>query len=180
MKYAMLYQLLIAYWHEHQATIVKTLTTLAAPGGIWFWIDKYRNRVRIRIRNLKLTLTGSDPKAIAFEAENVSSMLNSYEPSLRLTGYYSDGDSKWKKFEYMFTEKGNDRQLPPHAAKQVLVTHEEKDKPEIIFLWLMTLTVSPTRGHKVRVRIRNAEFQTVGILRFHWERLLLLIFRRLP
>ena len=123
---------------------------------------------------------GSDPKAIAFEAENISSMLNCYEPSPRLTGYHSDRDGKWKKFEYMFTEKENDRQLPSHVAKQVLVTHNKKDKPEIIFLWLMTLTVSPIRGQNVRVRIRNSEFQTVDLLRFHWERILLLIFRRLP
>jgi hypothetical protein len=176
----MLYHLLLSYWHEHQATILKTFTTLAAPGGIWFWIDKYRNRVRIRIRDLKLALTGSDPKAIAFEAENVSSMLNSYEPSLSLTGYHSEGDGKCTKFEYVFTENGNDRQLPPHIAKQILVRHDEKDKPEIIFLWLMTLTLSPTRGHKVRVRIRNAEFQPIRPLRFHWERFLLLIFRKLP
>jgi len=176
----MFYQHILVYWHDHQTAIVRVLTTLAAPGGIWFWIDKYRNRVQIRIRNVKLALTGSDPRAITFEAENIGITLNSYEPSLYLTGYHSDGGGKWKRFVYVFTEKGNDRQLSPHVTKTILVRHDETENPEIIFLWLMTLIISPTRGHKIRVRLRNAEFHRLGVVQFQWERFLLLVFRRLP
>jgi len=176
----MWYQVLFDCWQLYHATIIKAITAMAAPGGIWFWIDKYRNRVRIRVRNVKLALAGSDLKAITFEAENISSMLNSYEPTLHLNGYHLHGDGKWKRFEYRFTEKSGDRQLSPHVAKQIVVKHDEVDKPEIIFLWLMPLTITPTRGGKVRVRIRNAEFQVIGALRFQWERLCLLMFRKLP
>jgi hypothetical protein len=58
--------------------------------------------------------------------------------------------------------------------------HSERDKPDINFLWCMTLTVTLARGRKVRVHIRNTEFKTVKPLRSQWERFVLLVFRKLP
>jgi len=37
----MSYQQLLCFWHQHQDAITKFVFALAAPGGIWFWIDKF-------------------------------------------------------------------------------------------------------------------------------------------
>jgi hypothetical protein len=50
-----LYYAGLSLWLRNHDTIVKIAALAATPGGIWFWIDKYRNCVRIRIRNLGLS-----------------------------------------------------------------------------------------------------------------------------
>lgn len=150
---------------------------LAASGGIWVWVDKYRSRVRVRIRNVRLG--SSNMLIIAFGAENISSIMTSYEPTLHLTGYHSE-PAKRTKYSYQFTAEMTDRQLTPHVEKLVVAIHNEKDKPGINFLWYMTLTVTLTRGRKIRVRIRNAYFERMGFLRFQWERFCYLAFGKTP
>jgi hypothetical protein len=172
-----MYQELLSLWLKNHDTIVKVVALLATPGGIWFWIDKYQSRVQIRIRNVRLT--GSSDLGIAFEAENVSSVLTSYERILHLTGYHSDRAGR-KKLSYKFTVQNAERQLTPLVEKSVVAIDNETGKPKIIFLWYMTLTVTLTRGRKVRVRIRGAEFKTIGFLRFQWERFLFLTFGMTP
>jgi hypothetical protein len=165
------------YNHLQQQEVLKVLAALATPGGIWFWIDKYRNRVQIRVRNVRLVW--SNLQYLGFEVENVSSIVTSYEPILQLTGYHSDQTGR-TKFAYKFTAEMTDRQLAPLVEKTVAASHKEKDKPEINFLWYMTLTITLTRGRKVRVRIRNIEFETIGFLRFQWELFLYRVFGKLP
>jgi len=120
-------------------------------------------------------MTGSEVLGIAFEAENISSSLTSFEPTLVLTGY----DTKRKKVSYAFTAIDEDRQLPPLVTKQVVSNPIANEKHAIIFLWYMTLTITLTRGGKVRVRILNADFRTLGFLRFQWDDFVFLCFARL-
>jgi len=176
----MQYQEILNYLIDHKDFIRETVTALGTPGGIWFLIDKYRGRLRVRLRNVDLALLEREPRKITFEIENISAAVNSFEPTLRLVGYHSDRGRIWKKFEYAFAVESPDRQLAPHVAKQIVATHCERDKPGINFLWCMTLTVTLARGRKVRVHIRNAEFKTVKPLRFQWERFVLLVFHKLP
>src|ERR1022692_4393469 len=167
----MSYQQLLCFWHQHQDAVTKFVFALAAPGGIWFWVDKIRNRVRIRIRDVRMI--GSEVLGIAFEAENISSNLTSFEPRLLLTGY----DTKRMKVSYTFTAFDDDRQLTPLVAKQIVTNPNAKEKQAPIFLWSMTLTITLTRGRKVRVRILNADFRTLGFPRFQWGRFSFLVFR---
>jgi hypothetical protein len=166
----------ISLWLQHNDLVVKLLAVLATPGGIWFWIDKYRNRVRIRIRKLNLASGDTSVRRIAFEAENVSSVLTSLEPMFLLTGYSPER----KKQTYQFTIEGNERQLPAYVLRQVVAGHNDKENRIMLCLWYMTFTVPLTRGGRVRVHIRNAEFKPIGLLRFHWERMCFLFLGKVP
>jgi hypothetical protein len=107
---------LLADWLQAHDKLVKLVAVIATPGGLWFLIDKYRSRVRVLVRNVRLA--DSSMARIAFEAENVSSTVTSIEPTLRLTGY--DVPNK-KKVSYEFTVSRNARQLSPHVPVQFVV-----------------------------------------------------------
>lgn len=164
----------IALWLKDNDAAIKVLATVAAPGGIWFWIDKFRNRIRIKVRKLGLPPGNTSIRGITFEAENVSSTITSFEPKFRLTGYSPER----KRQTYTFTIDGNDRQLPSHVSKQILGWHNDAENKILLFLWFMTFELPLSRGRcvRVRIRIRKSEFKPIGILRFHWERLLFLWF----
>lgn len=156
--------------------IFKAVAAVAAPGGIWFWVDKYRNRIRIKVRAIRLPRGDTSTRGITFEAENISSVLTSFEPEFSLTGYSPER----VKQTYTFMIDGTDRQLPPHVLKTILGTHNDVENRIMIFLWFMTFKLQLSRGRPVRIRLRNADFEQVGFFRFHWERLLFLCFGRLP
>ena len=163
----MFYLDLLTDWLLAHDMLIKLVALVGAPGGLWFWIDKYRSRVRVLIRNVRLA--GSSMASIGFEAENISSTVTSLEPTLRLTGYTVPDRTK---VLYQFTVQGNARQLPPHVAVQFAVsTAPLANNPNpLTFLWYTTLTVPLTRGGKVRIRLRNAQFERLPFVKFHWER----------
>jgi hypothetical protein len=130
----MQYQRIFSYLFDHKSVVREIATTLGTPGGIWFLIDKYRNRVRVRVRNVSLALLDTVPRRLTLEVENISATVNSFEPTLHLVGYHSDHGRIWKKFKYEFAVASADRQLPPRVAKQIVATHSESGKPEISFL----------------------------------------------
>jgi len=166
----------LALWLQHYDTTIKVITALAASGGIWFWIDKYRNRIRIKVRSLNLPTGDTSLRAITFEAENISASLTSLEPTLTLTGYAL----KRGKQTYTFRIQGDDRQLPPHVTKQVVGFHNHPENRIMLFLWYMIFTLSLTKGSSVHLRYRNAEFERLSFLRFHWERLQYIFFGKVP
>jgi len=99
----------ISDWLKDNDLALSAVAALAAPGGIWFWIDKFRNRIRIKIRQLGLPVGDTSAREITFEAENISSALTSFEPKFTLVGYTPKGE----RLAYSFTFDGADRQLPP-------------------------------------------------------------------
>ena len=152
------------------------IAAIAAPGGIWFWIDKFRNRIHIKVRKLGLPMGDTSVRAITFEAENVSSTLTSFEPKFMLIGYSPER----KRQTYTFTIDGDDRQLPSHGSKKFIGWHDHSENRILLFLWFMTFQLPLTRGRCVRVRFRNSEFKPISFVRFHWEKLLFLWFGKVP
>jgi hypothetical protein len=166
----------ISAWFKDNDLVIKSIATIAAPGGIWFWIDKFKNRIRIKIRRLGLPHRDTSLRGITFEAENVSSTLTSFEPEFTLVGYSPER----KKLTYTFRFDGTDRQLPSHVSKQFLGWHNHAENRILLFLWFMTFRFPLSRGRHAKVRIRNAKFEPVGFMQFHWERLLFLCFGKVP
>lgn len=166
----------ISAWLKDNDLLFKAVVAIAAPGGIWFWIDKFRNRIRIKIRKLGFPLGDTSIRGITFEAENISSVLTSFEPEFLLVGYSPER----KKQTYTFRFDGSDRQLPSHVSKQFLGWHNHAENRILLFLWFMTFRFPLSRGRNVTVRIRNSSFETVGFFRFHWERLLFCWFGKVP
>lgn len=166
----------IATWFKDYDLAIKFIASIAAPGGLWFLIDKFKNRIRIKIRRLGPQLGDISLLEIRFEAENVSSTLTSFEPEFTLVGHSPER----KKQIYIFKFDGADRQLPSHVSKQFLGRHDQVESSNLMFLWFMTFRFPLSRGRHAKVRIRNANFEPVSFMRFHWERLLFLRFGKVP
>ena len=162
----------ISSWLKDHDAVFKTIATIAAPGGIWFWIDKFRNRIRIKVRQLGYSQVDTGIYGFSFEAENVSSVLTSFEPEFTLVGYSPER----KKLNFTFRFEATDRQLPPHLSKQFLGRHNHEDSRIFLFLWFMKFRFPLNRGRYVTVRVRNAMFEPIGFFRFYWERLLFIWF----
>lgn len=165
----------ISLWLKENDLYIKAIATIAAPGGIWFWIDKFRNRIRVKVRRLSLPPYSTSPCGITFEAENVSSNLTSFEPNFTMTGYSSE--RKKQTYTFRITD---DRQLPSHLPKGFFGWDDDAQKDSLLFLWFMTFQLPLSRGKRVSVRVRNVEFKQLSFFRFHWERLLFLWFGKVP
>lgn len=166
----------IAAWFKDNEVFFRVLATLAAPGGIWFWIDRYRNRVRIKIRRLSLAEGRDRNPCVSFEAENIGSTLTSFEPEFSLVGYSAER----KAVTFTFRFEGADRQLPPHAPKQFLGCRNYAGNGDLFFLWFMVFRFPLSGGRDARVRIRNGSFDPVGFFRFTWERFVFVRLGRVP
>jgi hypothetical protein len=166
----------ISLWFKDNDLAIKAIATIAAPGGIWFWIDKFRNRIRIKVRKLGFPPGDASSSGITFEAENVSSTLTSFEPKFTLIGYSPER----QKQTYIFTIEGHDRQLTSHVSKQIVGRHNEYENCNLLFLWFMTFQLPLSRGRSVRIRFRNSLFKQLGFFRFHWERRLFIWFGKVP
>ncbi len=166
----------ISLWLKNNDVAIKVLATIAAPGGIWFWIDKFRNRIRIKIRKLGMPLGDTSLRGIAIEVENISSTLTSFEPKFTLIGY----SPEHKKQIYTFTFDCVDRQLPSHVSKQFHGWHNDTENRIMLFLKFMTFNFPLSRGRCVRYRVQSSDFKPIGYFRFHWRRLLFLWFGKVP
>jgi len=157
---------------QNYDNLLRVLGAIAAPGGIWFWIDKYRNRIRIKVRKFGLVKGDQSGRGISFELENVGASVTSLEPTFTVSAY-----SPKREYEvYNFRIEGDERRLSPHDLLPIQGWHSNRENRVILFGWYMTLTLRLTRGRRVRVRVRNAEFQQLGWLRFHWERMRFTLF----
>lgn len=155
---------------------LKIIAAVAAPGGIWFWIDKFRNRIRVKVRRLAFAVGDTSLRGLTFEAENISPTVTSFEPEFTVVGY----TPMRKKLAYTFTLDGADRQLPSYVSKQFIGWHPPTGNDILAFLWFMTIRLPLSRGRVVRIRVLNAELETMGFFRFYWQRLLWVRFGRLP
>lgn len=156
---------------------IKVITTIAAPGGIWFYIDKFRNRIRVKVRQFGFPLGDTSTRGIIFEAENVSSTVTSFESQFTLTGYSPER----KNQTYTFTfDIHSDRQLPSHVSKHFVGWHSHTENRSLPFLWFMTFQLPLSRGRCVRIHVRNSGFKQIAFFRFHWERLMFLWFGKIP
>ena len=155
---------------------IKVITVVAAPGGLWFYIDKFANRIRIKIRKLGFVSGDRTLRGIEFQAENISSSLTSVEPKFELKGYSTERSKQ--VFTFVIDAK-QDRQLPPHVPKTFTALHSSRDNRVIHFLWFMTFSIPLSRGKTIRFRVRNADMQQIGWFRFQYERALFLLFDKI-
>lgn len=157
-------------------TFVKGVGMLAAPGGIWFWFDKYRNRIQLRVRNLGFVRGDTSGRGLTFDVENLGSTNTSLEPVFTVTAYSPERI----KAEYTFRIQTTDRRLPPLEVKSVEGWHSHSENRSIIWGWFMVVTVQITKGRNVHIRVRNAQFKELGWFRFHYERLRFKFFKVVP
>ena len=155
---------------------LKVLGALAAPGGLWFWFDKYRNRVHIKIRRAGFTRGDTSGRGITLVVENVGSTATSTGPNLTIKGR----NLKREAFKLNYRLLGDHAKLPPLEVVELNATHGDPENRTLIWAWYFVVKVPLSRGRSVKIRVRNAEFQQLGFWRFHWERFRFVYLKHTP
>lgn len=153
--------------------LLTAVLSILAPTGIWKWWVVYRDRVRVKVR--QLGTAGPDIRFIGFNAENVSDKLTSMEPVFTLVGY----TPKREQQIYRFTFETKERQLLPHKEAGFVAAHGAQNI-NVLFLWYMTLKIPLTKGKAIRLRYRNADFVEVGVFPFYAGLIVFRVFGWVP
>jgi len=156
--------------------LFKILGALAAPGGLWFWYDKFRNRVRLKIRSAGLTPGDTSGRGLTLSVENVGSVATSTGPHITVVGH----DLKRQAFRLNYRLIGQHAKLPPLDVVELTATHAHPENRTLLWAWYFTIKIPLSRGRTVAIRVRNAQFERLGFCRFHWERFLFFCLKRIP
>lgn len=146
---------------------LKLLYLLGGTGGVWFWVEKWLERIRIQIRPLNHSFdTNLDPTLkveFEFEAVNLGKSPTSLEPYVLCTGY----DMNRKLRVGRLAIESEDRLLPPHATRRFKASGIVDAK---YAFWLFkTYCVSPTRGAHRVIHTRSFPNEPLSRLRYDFE-----------
>lgn len=106
---------------------------------------------------------------LKFEIENVGGRTTSLRPFVRVT-FVAPKGARFEKHTVIYDVRELDRSLPPFAAKVFEATAREAHA-NYAFSWFRVYRFQTTTGHWVRVRLRNAQLEPVGLLPFTFERI---------
>ncbi len=163
---------LLADWDP----FLKILGALAAPGGLWFWYDKFRNRVRLKVRSAGFTLGDTSGRGITLSVENAGSVATSTGPHITIVGR----DRKRQAFRLDYRLIGQHAKLPPLDVVELTATHAHPESRTLMWAWYFTIKVPLSRGRTVAIRVRNAKFDQLGFWRFQWERFRFVYLKHTP
>lgn len=153
---------------------LKILYLVGGTGGIWYWINQWRDRIRIRVRIRSETFDLKEEPNLEvtaeYEIENIGSRVTSLEPTILISGYTPRRQYQQASFEIEDLE----RDLPPFKPKLFRATFEVS--ASYPFLLFRTYTFTPTRGSGKRLRVWSASRRNIGFLRFYFELLRFKIF----
>jgi hypothetical protein len=155
---------------------LKVLGALAAPGGLWFWFDKYRNRIRIKVLCARFTQGDTSGRGLTLVVENVGSSSTSAGPNLTVTG--RDKYRHVLKLNYRLIVKHV--KLPPLDTVEIHATHNDPGSETLFWAWYFVIKVPLSRGRAIKVRCRNAKFEQLGFWHFHWERFRFICLKHTP
>src|SRR4029077_9500754 len=142
-----------------------------------YYVDRFRNRSRLRVRILRElpdssvdTSTGDVDFGhfVEFEAQNLGGAPMSLEPTVTLAGL--DLRFRWHRFR-MSMDPGVNRTLPLHTPRPLSVLCDLD--PAFPFLWYRTYTFRATRGGPCCVRLRHIHGPPVSAFRSFCERQLM-------
>jgi hypothetical protein len=147
-------------------------------GGLYFLWDKYKNRVRVEISDVKY-FTDENPAyhKLRFTAENMCDQVTSLRTPINFNAYEP---RKGARVNYKFTLNYNERNLNPFDARLLTAICVDGEKPNVSMLWFVTIDFALTRGRTYRLRLRNVDRQRLSWLKFHTERLRLVVLGTVP
>jgi len=140
------FQWIVDYFKEDPH---KLLLWVGGTGGVLYWINLFRYRVRVQITNLKEFYV-SDNK-IVFEAENLGQVNTSIKERINLKGL----TDKRKSFYSTLKITTTDRLLPPCTPK-VFEAEIEQDN-RLLSLFYKTYLFSFTRGCSKKYYVQSAD-----------------------
>lgn len=122
---------------------LKVLYLLGGAGGIWFWIEKWLDRIRLQVRVLSHSLDDQPDYTevtLGFEVVNIGKSPTSLEPYVFCTGY----DPKRQKTMAKLVITEAERLLPSHSTCSFTAVGRVDSK--YVFWYFKTYRISPTRG----------------------------------
>jgi len=153
---------------------LKILYALGGAGGIWFWIEKWLDRIRVRVRPITHSFDdkpdGTLEVTIEFEVVNVGKAPTSLEPYIFCAGYEIKRRYRSARLDISET----DRLLRPHTTRQFTAV----GRAEATYPWWLfkSFRICPTRGHDRVICTRSGFGEgTLGRLRYDLE---LTLYRR--
>jgi len=153
---------------------LKIVYLVGGTGGLWYWINQWRDRIRIRVRlrseTFELKESPNLEVVAIYEIENIGGQITSVEPSVRVSGYTPRKD----RMKISFEIEGLERDLPPFKPKIFHATFTVPAKYP--FLLFRTYTFRATRGSGKKVRVWSANRRNIDFLRFHFELIRFMIF----
>ena len=149
---------------------LKILYALGGAGGIWFWLEKWLERIRLRVRPLNHSFdTRRNPTVdveLKFEAVNLGKSPTSLEPYVFCSGF-----DIHRKMQTARLEISNEqRLLEPHCTQQFTATGVVD--ATYIFWLFKTYRICPTRGADRVIYTRSFPHNQISRLRYHLELML--------
>ena len=159
---------------EQHKGIVAALTLLAGSGGIGYWIDKFRGRIRV-IYRFSMIDQHKEAGTYYFEVdlENIGHIPTAIEPDVFLS--YYDTETRKKSIDQLFVA-AKDRRLLPLIPNRVDVWPPNLSSENYRLQRFITMRLALSRGRPVTLRFRDGSLQQSGFFRFHFERLLFVWF----
>jgi hypothetical protein len=146
---------------------LKILYLLGGAGGVWFWIEKWADRIRIQVRPIEHSFdTDMEPNIeveLSFEVVNLGKSPTSLEPHIFCSGYDIHRKLQIGKLEIQDAE----RLLPPHSTRKFKASGKLDAK--YIFWLFKTYRISPTRGTDRVIYTRSFPDKPLSRLRFDAE-----------
>lgn len=161
---------------------LRILYLIGGSGGIFFWVDRYLNRITLRVELIDFGLSQYKPARvlnrfkIRFEVENLGTKPTSLEKTIKLKGFIpidhqkkAEPRSRLRRYFYNYEiEPSSDRHLPPRKPKMFeafsdrIVPNDPRE-----FLRLMTYEFKPTRGKTHRIRFNSShDKDTLSCVRY--------------
>lgn len=140
-------------------------------GGLAFWWDRWRGRIRIRVRPLRMDWDGGGETIgrMFFEVENVGREPTSLRPTVRMIGYWAmgrDGRLHGSEEKIDLHVDVSQRSLRPFEPPAICAIVRGSAATMSTFVWFPRVTVKPTRGARGRMYLRNSGMAQLGALHY--------------
>lgn len=165
-------ELLIDILKYFKTDPMRILALIGGSGGLVYWIDRYQNRMRVKIKLIDLGLfqkQGESKSTLIFEAENLGTKPTSLKSQVFLYGFLPkdvqrESAKKIRRKKYVFQIESSERTLQPNVPK--IIKAKANVDPMALFLWFMTYVISPTRGKTCKIRVRSASKTVINLFQY--------------
>jgi hypothetical protein len=156
----------IKIFFEKWDAIIQIIVAIAAPGGIWFWIEKYKNQPRVKFRSASLLNRYNLENGLILNVENVGLTSTRTYPKIAVSGITLNR----VKFKAYYKLQDENIKLQPLEVKALIAAQTGSCHVYIQTAWYIKIELYFIHGRPLTIRMRNAEFQQLNSWRFHWER----------
>ena len=166
---------IIIYFTEDPLRI---LYLIGGSGGLWFWVNEWRNRTRIKISMLSETFdTEINPNInieTKLEITNLGNSVTSIGSSITVKALTPERNVVF----YQFIVSSPERSLMPHEPKTITLSTTCDAK--YAFTWFRTYSVGLSRGLSTTLRTKNTSNKPLSLWQYYFGYYLFKIFGWLP